>query len=809
MRQLPVGIATFLFTDIEGSTRLLHELGSAYGTVLAEHRRMVREVIAIRGGVEVDTQGDAFFCVFRSPDEALNAAAEIQERHQIGPVHVRIGVHMGTAEVVGDGYVGLDVHRAARICSAAHGGQVLVSRAARDAVHAPLRDLGEYRLKDFDDAVRLYQLGDQDFGPPRTPGVVRLPRPATSLVGRDNDVEVIVVRLGADGTRLAIAVAERIAEDYPDGVLFVDLSPITAADLAWSAIGRALGASGNVRGAIRDGRVLLVLDNLEQVQSVGSSIAELMDGCPNLHILATSRIPLHIAAERTYPVTPLPASDAVALFVDRARAADRDFRPDRSVAEICRRLEGLPLAIELAAARVRVLSASAILRNLDRRLPLLTGGPRDAPARQQTLRAAISWSCDLLEPAEIALFRGVAVFAGGWTLEAALEVCEATLESLVELVDHSLVRRDGERYHMLETIREFGAELLAESGEEASIRDRHANFFHELAVARYAPFEFNMPPFDLLVDETDNVRAALETLVARPSTDAALDIVIAASTEWLTEGRLAEGDQWIERALARSDPTPTERRQLILSTAGEFPRHRGDFARAERLIEESVTMGRRLGLDRAVAADLTDLGSIAMERGDLVLARHRLEEALAMRLSIGLPHGVAHAIAGLAELELREDRPEVAAAHLEEVVAIARRTGAMEGRSTDIGSVGLILLGKARRAMGEIDRAAELFEEGLRVAQRVGVANAIGPGLDGMAAVLVVRGRSRASAALLGATSRLREETGFVDDAAAERATTETVLRGVLGDEGYALAFADGRAMTVEDAIELALGESR
>jgi tetratricopeptide (TPR) repeat protein len=318
-----------------------------------------------------------------------------------------------------------------------------------------------------------------------------------------------------------------------------------------------------------------------------------------------------------------------------------------------------------------------------------------------------------------------------------------------------------------------------------------------------------MAPFDLLVDETDNVRAALAILVERPSTDAALDIVIAASTEWLTEGRLAEGDEWVGRALARSDPRPTERRQLALSTAGEFPRHRGDLARAEPLIEESVTMGRRLGLDRAVAADLTDLGSIAMERGDLVVARLRLEEALAMRLSIGLPHGIAHARAGIAELELLEGRPEVAAMHGEEVVAIARRTGAMDGHSTDIGAVGLVLLAKAQRAMGQIDQAAEHFQEGLRVAQRVGVANAIGPALDGMAAVLAARGRSWASAALLGAAARLRDETGFVDDATTERAPTEAVLRGALGDEGYDHAFADGRAMTVDDAIELAFGEAR
>jgi hypothetical protein len=444
MTELPTGTITFLFTDVEGSTRLLHEHGEAYAALLLEHRRVLREVFARHEGVEVDTEGDAFFVAFPSARKAVAAAGEAQQALDQGPLRVRMGLHTGEAQVADGTYVGLDVHRAARIAAAGHGGQVLLSAATSALVEIDLRDLGTHRLKDLSAAERLYQLGDGTFPPLKTLHHTNLPIPATPFVGRENELEEVTGLLGRDEvrvltltgpggsgkTRLALQAAGALADDYPDGVFWVPLAPLRDPALVLPQVAQALGAKRDLGQHIGDRRLLLLLDNLEHVLAAAADVGELVASCPGLGLLTTSRAPLHLEGEWEYAVDPLAESEAVALFEQRARAVAREFSANGEVVEICRRLDCLPLAIELAAARAKLLPAAAILARLEQRLPLLAAGSRNAPERQRTLRATIEWSHDLLTEEEQILFARLAVFAGGWELEAAEAICDLDLEIL-------------------------------------------------------------------------------------------------------------------------------------------------------------------------------------------------------------------------------------------------------------------------------------------------------------------------------------------------------------------------------------------
>ncbi len=448
MRELPSGTVTFLFTDIEGSTRLLHELGDAYADALAEHRRVLREAFARHDGVEVDTQGDAFFVAFARAADALAAAGEAQAGLGEGPIRVRIGLHTGEPLVTEEGYVGIDVHRAARIAAVGHGGQVLVSQSTRELAGADrLRDLGEHRLKDLTAPERIYQLGDGDFPPLKSLNQSNLPEQPTPFVGREKELGEVLALLGdqkirlltltgpggSGKTRLAVQAAAEAVDDHEHGVWWVGLQAVRDPELVLPAIATTLGANTDLETHIGDKRMLLALDNLEQVLGAAPQIGGLLASCPKLRLVVTSRELLRIAAEREYAVPPFVEQEGVGFFLGRARAIRADFQPDERVREVCRRLDNLPLALELAAARVRSLSSAQILERLERRLPLLTGGPRDAPERQRTLAAAIGWSYELLTPEEQQVFRRLAVFAGGYTLEAAEEVAEADLDVLQSL----------------------------------------------------------------------------------------------------------------------------------------------------------------------------------------------------------------------------------------------------------------------------------------------------------------------------------------------------------------------------------------
>ena len=405
---LPAGDVTFLFTDIEGSTRLLHDLGAAaYADALAEHRRALRGAFAAHGGVEVDTQGDAFFVAFPTAAGALAAAALSVEDLRPGPIHVRIGLHTGRPLLTTEGYVGPDVHRAARIAAAGHGGQVLLSKETRDLVDDEVADLGEHRLKDIAGPVWIFQLGSDRFPPLATIANTNLPRPASTFVGRETELREVTSLLrdgarlltltgpgGSGKTRLAVEAAAQLVTDFKAGVFWVELAPVRDPSLVTESIAQTLGAKQGLAEHIGERQVMLLLDNLEQVIAAGSGLAALVESCPNLRLLVTSRELLRVRGEREYQVPPLADNEAVALFCDRA-----GIEPDSIVRELCRALDNLPLAVELAAARATVLAPRQILERLSGRLDLLKGG-RDADPRQQTLRATIEWSHDLLSPSE-------------------------------------------------------------------------------------------------------------------------------------------------------------------------------------------------------------------------------------------------------------------------------------------------------------------------------------------------------------------------------------------------------------------------
>ena len=464
MSTLPSGTVTFLFTDIEGSTRLLLQLGAElYGDALVEHRRRLRDAFARNGGVEVDTQGDAFFVAFATAHGALDAAEEAHQSLRGSAVRVRIGVHTGTPLLIDGGYVGVDLHRAARVAAAAHGGQTLVSASTAElARDRPLLDLGMHRFKDLASEERVFQLGAGEFPPLKSLYRTNLPVPATPFLGRRSEVKEVValvkrpdVRLitltgpgGTGKTRLALQAVAEAADDFPDGLWWIPLAPLRDPAVVPATTARALGVAeqpgrdlGDVLDAAIGGkRLVLLYDNAEHLlPEVAESIARHLE-TEGPTVIVTSRERIRIQAEHTFAVPSMSAGDARDLFVARARQVDASFEATPAVEEICRRLDDLPLALELAAARTALFSSEQLLERLSNRLDLLKGG-RDTDVRQQTLRATIAWSFDLLDPDEQRLFASLAVFVGGCSFEGAEEVCGAEADTLQSLLDKSLVRR--------------------------------------------------------------------------------------------------------------------------------------------------------------------------------------------------------------------------------------------------------------------------------------------------------------------------------------------------------------------------------
>ena len=648
---LPTGTVTFLFTDIEGSTRLLHSLGAdAYAEALAEHRRVLREAFATHGGVEVDTQGDAFFVAFPTAEGAAAAALQGRAALTPGPISVRMGLHTGTPNVAGEGYVGIDVHRGARVAALAHGGQIVVSPTTAALLGGEtFLDLGLHRLKDFDGATRLQQLGTGAFAPLRTPGSVELPTPATRFVGRErelfdavslflgNDPRVLtIVGPGGTGkTRFALELARLLAEEADGGTLFIPLAPLRDHELALPAIGERLGAQGadpaSLAAAAGGRRTHLLIDNAEHLlPELGRPLGELVMTAASVFLLVTSREPLRIQGEVELDLPPLVEEEAETLFLERARAVRPTLERSDAVGEICRRLDGLPLALELAAARTKLLSPEQLLDRLSERLDLLAG-TRDADERHATLRATIGWSYDLLEPAEQTLFARLSVFAAGCTLESAETVCAADLDTLASLLDKSLIRRrtgriGEERYWMLETIRAFAAERLATSGEADDIRRRHAERMVEIARSANLTEENDEPvEFDKALAERDDFRAALDWA---SSNDPELGLRLAAPLEiFFAVHAPSEGVQRFQDLLGRTATIPARLRANALRSLGGSAQQLAAFEIADAAYEESLRLFTELDDERGMAALWLRLAARAYEQGDLELARRLVEDS--------------------------------------------------------------------------------------------------------------------------------------------------------------------------------------
>ncbi len=624
---LPSGTVTFLFTDVEGSTKLLHDLGAdAYAKALADHRRALREAFTRQGGVEVDTQGDAFFVAFPTAPGALRAAADAQRALGDGPIRVRMGIHTGTPHLSDEGYVGQDVHKGARIAAAGHGGQVLVSKDTRElaGVDVDLTDLGEHRLKDFERPVWIFQLGSDRFPPLKTLSNTNLPRPASSFVGREREVSEVASLLrdgtrllsltgpgGTGKTRLAVEAGVELVPEFKNGVFWVGLAALRDPVLVTETIAQTLGANDGLTEYVGEREMLLLLDNFEQVVEAAPEVAALLEGCPNLRLLVTSREVLRVRGEVEYAVPPLALPEAIELFCARSQ-----LQPDDAIAELCRALDNLPLAIELAAARTSVLSPAQIIERLSQRLDLLKGG-RDAEARQATLRATIEWSHDLLTEEERRLFARLAVFRGGCMLDAAEEVAKADLDTMQSLVHKSLLRHRDERFWMLETIREFAAGRLDKSGEADEMLRRHAEHFVSLAEAAFPNLRGSPKEWlDRLEREHENIRAALDRLEASGETELALQLAGAVSRFWYLRGHFAEGRRRLE-SLLPANASPTAARARALNGAAVMAANSGDIATARLRAEEALAIHRALDDAWGTAYSVYMLGFMACEEGDL------------------------------------------------------------------------------------------------------------------------------------------------------------------------------------------------
>ena len=665
-RQLPSGTVTFLFTDVEGSTRLLQEHGSAYADLLAEHRRVVREAFAPRDGVEVDTQGDAFFVAFPRAAEAVGAALDAQRALAAGPIRVRMGIHTGEPVVTEEGYVGMDVHRAARIAASAHGGQIVVSETTRRLLEAdaPVRDLGEHRLKDLTGAERLFQIGGGDFPPLRTLDATNLPVVSIPLVGREREIEELVAMLsngtrlltltgpgGTGKTRLALQVAAELVGSRHDGIFWVPLAGLTDAELLPSEVAQTIGAPDDLTGFLRGRELLLLLDNFEHLLDAAPVVSSVLATCPRVQVLVTSRAPLRVTGEHEYRLEPLPQKQAAELFAARARTVGREVAPDATVEAICRRLDGLPLAIELAAARTKLLSPERLLERLDSALAVLTGGARDAPERQRTLRATIEWSYDLLDSRARELFVRLAVFSGAFPLEAAEEVCGAELDDLAVLVDYSLLKPVGDdRFFMLETIGEYALERLGQGDEEDELRRRHASFFSALAEHAYRHrFDAEAESSERLDLDHDDLRAALDWLL-ETDPDRALELAGALGWFWLSRGLLREGSVRLSAALARSSLTGRARARALASS-GALVARGGDAPAGIAELDAAVAMWRDLGDLEELASALDSLGwPLVYDANDNPRALAAYEESLELRRKLGDAAGETRALVGIAQV---------------------------------------------------------------------------------------------------------------------------------------------------------------
>jgi predicted ATPase/class 3 adenylate cyclase len=803
--ELPRGTITFLFTDVEGSTRVLRELGDAYAVALAEHRRLLREAFEGHGGVEVDTQGDAFFVVFADARNALAAAREAQDALASGPLRVRMGLHAGEAQLTEEGYTGLDVHKAARIASAAHGGQVVLSHETRALLDDawPLMDLGEHRVKDFAEPVWIYQLGEERFPPLKTISNTNLPRPASSFIGREQEVADVVSLLkdgarlvtlsgpgGSGKTRLAIEAASELLPNFRNGVFWVGLAALRDSALVVETVAQTLGAKDGLPDHVGERDLLVLLDNFEQVVDAAPELSALLRACPNLRLLVTSRELLRIEGEVDYPVLPLAKPEAIELFCARSR-----LEPDKQIAELCRRLDNLPLAVELAAARASVLSPRQIVERLSQRLDLFRGG-RDAEARQQTLRATIEWSYELLSAEEQRLFARLSVFPGGCTLKSAEEVVEADLDTLQALVEKSLLRLADERFSTLETIREYATERLEKAGEAERFRRRFAQHLLMLAEEAQPHLVVSNKDWIARIDgERDNVRAALDWAFGAGEAELGLRIATALARFWWVRGA-AEGLAWLERGLEQAEAPPALR-AAALDAAGATAYFVGENERALALFEEGLAIFRELGDRAGTAAVLARLGPPLLATGRVEEAEPLVEEALGINRELGQREELPLSLQILGLCAVERGDPQKGRELLEESAALARELGNTLLVSWDLFNLAFVAL-----EQDDSSRALSLGCEGLTLAHAIGDDLGALISLGALSVAASKCASPRRAGALWGAAERLDEELG---NTIWRRAHAE--VESMLGERGpdFELGVEEGHRLSLDEAVALAL----
>jgi predicted ATPase/class 3 adenylate cyclase len=872
MPDLPSGTVTFLFTDIEGSTALWERDRGAMALAVARHLALLCAVIETHRGVLYKVVGDAVQAAFPTAPDAVTASLAAQQAlggeswpEGIGPVRVRMALHTAAATPQDEDYLAPGLNRLSRLLAAAHGGQVLLSLAtqdlARDALPlgVSLRDLGEHALRDLYRPERVFQVLHPDL-PADFPAIRtlatrpnNLPLQPTPFLGREDQVARIVdllhdddVRLltitgpgGVGKTRVALQAAADLLEDFPEGVWFVDLSAFDDPILVPSAIAGVLGVRDEGSGlterlarVLSEKKLLLVLDNFERVVEAAQVVADLVVRVPSIKVLVTSRTPLHAYGEREYPLAPLLLPDptrlpslehltqyeTVRLFISRAQAVKPDFEVTNdsapAVAEICSRLDGLPLAIELAAAFVKILPPQALLKRLEKRLPLLTGGARTLPTRQQTMRNAIAWSHDLLSPMDQTLFRRLAVFAGGCTIEAAETIVdpEGSLDvfgGIASLVDKSLLRQEegveGEpRFQMLETVREFGLERLTASGEEPASRERHARWVLAL-VERAEPELFGRDQqtwWERVEAELPNIRAALAWVEQIGDAERAQRLAGSASAFCWLRGHLREGQDWLRRALALPGETSPAVHSAALAGAGTLAWFCGDNDAAETLLEQGLAIARDGDFALGVAAARQTLAGVAWARGDLDQALTLGAEAITGLREVGSAGRLAVMLADMGMIaELNGDH-EQGDAWSTEGLTLHRTLGTRWFIANHLADLGVL----AQRR-GDLVAAAQHYSESVSLLHEMSDTWYIAGPLAGLAAIAVAHDHPKEAARLLGLSAALREKSGYGVWPMEQERDEQTVAaaRAALGDEGYFRAFAEGRGISFEQTVAEAI----
>lgn len=874
MNEPSSGTVTFLFTDIEGSTRLWEQYPNEMRLALARHDAILREQIEAHGGYVFKTIGDAFCASFAATPDALAAVLACQRGlltepwGTVGAIKARMALHCGSAEWQGGDYFAPStLNRLNRLLTIGHGGQVLLSLAAQQLVRdylpagVSLRDLGERRLRDLNGAERIYQLLAADlpaeFPPLRTlddrPN--NLPAQSTSFIGREEEVatnlallrrpDVRLLTLSGPGgtgkTRLSLQVAADAFEAFEHGVYFVPLAAVSDPGLVAASIVQAVGmkeglgqsVADDLREFLRNRNILLVLDNFEQVVSAATLVADLLASAPRLKVIVSSREALRIYGEYEYAVPPLvlpslqplpplaelAAYPTVALFVSRATAARSSFaltaENAATVAEICVRLDGLPLAIELAAARIKLFSPSTLLARLDSRLVVLTSGARDLPDRQRSLRGAIDWSYDLLGEEERRLFARLAVFAEGWRIEAAETVCAGedlpdVFGDTASLLDKSLIRQSiqvgGEnlRFSMLATIREYAQEKLAQSGEAEMLRDRHADYY--VALAEQAEGQLSggeqVAWLNRLEEEHDNIRAVLGWLLGRGDSQRALRLSSATWRFWSTRGYLTQGQGWLMAALALGGEEDSPLRAKALNGAGVLAMLRGRYAEARECHERSLVTRQLLQDLRGTAGSLNNLGVLARVEGDFEASSFYHEESLMIKRELNDEHGIASSLNNLGVIARDLHNYSYARRLFEESIIIERRVSNKAGIADGYSNLGLIATDE-----GDYAQATDFYHQSMAIQLELGEKEGVALSFEGLAGIAALVGQPLRAAHLYGAAEVLREEINvpIAPSDYAEYVRKITTARTGLVDTAFGEAWMAGRALTFDKAVAFAL----